>query len=71
MHPRSYVAYIIYVCNTLQNSVIGWHGGDELLNKVVIFVFLAHKKIILVILGELFGPWNVLFELAELINFLR
>ncbi len=25
-------------------SKIGWRGGDKLLNKVIIFVFFAHKK---------------------------
>ncbi len=35
-----YVAYVVYVCDTLQNGAIGWRGGDELLNKVVIFNFL-------------------------------
>ncbi len=28
----------------LQNGAIGWRRGDELLNKVIIFVFFAHKK---------------------------
>ncbi len=37
-------AYAVYVCDTPQNNAIGWHGGDELLNKVIIFVFFAHKK---------------------------
>ncbi len=36
-------AYVIYVCDTLQNGAIGWRGGDELLNKVI-FVFFEHKK---------------------------
>ncbi len=30
--------------DTLQNGAIGWHGGDKLLNKVIIFVFFVHKK---------------------------
>ncbi len=37
-------AYAVYVCDILQNSATGWRGGDELLNKVVIFVFFVHKK---------------------------
>ncbi len=37
-------AYVVYVCNTLQNGTIGWRGGDKLLNKVVILVFIVHKK---------------------------
>ncbi len=36
--------YVVYFRNTLQNVAIGWRGGDELLNKVIIFVFFAHKK---------------------------
>ncbi len=36
--------YVVYVCDTLQNGAIGWCGGDELLNKVVFFVFFVHKK---------------------------
>ncbi len=35
---------IVYTCDTLQNGAIGWRGGDEMLNKVVIFVFFALKK---------------------------
>ncbi len=38
------IAYVVYVCGTLQNGAIGWRGGDELLTKVVNFVFFAHKK---------------------------
>ncbi len=34
---------VVYICDTLQNGVIEWHGGDELLNKVI-FVFFAQKK---------------------------
>ncbi len=37
-------AYVLYVCDTLQNGTIGWRGGDELLNKIFSFVFFAHKK---------------------------
>ncbi len=37
-------ACVVYVCDTLQNGTIGWRRGDKLLNKVVIFVFFAHKK---------------------------
>ncbi len=37
-------AYVVYVCDPLQNGAIGWRGGDELLNKFVIFVFFAHKS---------------------------
>ncbi len=37
-------AYIVYVCDILQNGTIGWRRGDELLNKVIIFVLFAHKK---------------------------
>ncbi len=44
MYPHTYVAYVVYVCDILQNGAIGWRGGDELLNKVVNFVFFAHKK---------------------------
>ncbi len=36
--------YVVYVCDTPHNGAIGWRRGDELLNKVVIFVFFAHKK---------------------------
>ncbi len=39
-------AYFVYVCNTLQNGAIGWRGGEELLNKVVLFVFFVHKSIL-------------------------
>ncbi len=46
MYPLTYVAYIVYVCDTLQNGFIRWHGEDELLNKVVILVFFAHKTIL-------------------------
>ncbi len=28
----------------IQNGAIGWRRGDGLLNKVIIFVFFAHKK---------------------------
>ncbi len=41
MYPRT---YIVYVCDTLQNGAIGWRRGYEWLNKVVIFVFFAHRK---------------------------
>ncbi len=27
-HVWTYIAYIVYVCDTLQNGGIGWHGGD-------------------------------------------
>ncbi len=37
-----WTVYIVYVCDTRQNGTIGWRG-DELLNKVVIFVFSAQK----------------------------
>ncbi len=40
----TYIAYVVYVCDNLQNGAIGRRGGDELLNKVVIFVFFVHKK---------------------------
>ncbi len=33
-------AYVVYVCDTLQNCARC--GGDQLLNKVVIFIFFAH-----------------------------
>ncbi len=33
-----------YVCDTLQNGIIGWSGGYKWLNKVIIFVFYVHKK---------------------------
>ncbi len=39
----TYVANVIYVCDALQNSTIGW-SGDKLLNTGVIFVFFAHKN---------------------------
>ncbi len=45
IHVRCYwhrTAYAVYVCDTPQNNA--WHGGDKLLNKVIIFVFLAYKK---------------------------
>ncbi len=37
-------AYVVYVCDTLRNGATGLREGDELLNKVVIFVVFAHKK---------------------------
>ncbi len=37
-------AYVVYVCDNLQNGAIWWHGGDELLNKVIISVFFVHTK---------------------------
>ncbi len=43
-YPHTYVEYVVYVCDTVQNGTIGWHGGDKLLNKVIILVFFAHKK---------------------------
>ncbi len=37
-------ANAVYICDTQQNGAISWRRGDKLLNKVVIFVFFAHKK---------------------------
>ncbi len=37
-------AYVVYVCDTLQNGAKGWRGGDKLFNKVIIFVFVGQKK---------------------------
>ncbi len=37
-------AYAVCVQQILSKMVLRWCGGDELLNKVVIFVFFAYKK---------------------------
>ncbi len=44
VYPHTYIAYVVYICDTLQNGAIGCHGRDKLLNKVVFFVFFVHKK---------------------------
>ncbi len=46
MYPRTYVAYVVYVSDTLQIGAIDWRGGNELLNKVKVKVL--HTKRILV-----------------------
>ncbi len=43
--------------DTLQNGAIGWHGGDELLNKVIIFVFFAYKKYSCNFVKLRLNPW--------------
>ncbi len=40
-------AYAVYVQWILSKMAPGWHGGDELLNKVIISVFFAYKSIFL------------------------
>ncbi len=46
--PRTYIVYgqiIACACVVILSKMApGWRGGDELLNKVIIFVFFAHKK---------------------------
>ncbi len=37
-------AYAVYVQRIFSKMALRWRRGDELLNKVVIFIFLAYKK---------------------------
>ncbi len=37
-------AYAVYVQQILSKIALHWHGGDGLLNKVVIFIFFAYKN---------------------------
>ncbi len=46
----------VYVCDTLKMAP-GWHGGDKLLNKVVIFVFFANKKYSRSFVKLRLNPW--------------
>ncbi len=43
--------------DTLQNGLIGWRGGDQLLNKVIIFGFFAHKKNLCSFINLRLNPW--------------
>ncbi len=43
--------------DTLQNGPIGWRGGDQLLNKVIIFGFFAHKKYSCSFIKLWLNPW--------------
>ncbi len=36
-------AYVVYVCDSLQNGAISWRRRDELLNIFDVFVFFVHK----------------------------
>ncbi len=41
---RVHTLHTLFTYVILSKMALGWHWGDELLNKVVIFVFFAHKK---------------------------
>ncbi len=41
---RVHTLHTLFTYVILSKMVPGWRGGDELLDKVVIFVFFAHKK---------------------------
>ncbi len=43
--------------NKCRKMVLGWRGGDELLNKVVIFVFFAYKKYSRSFVKLRLNPW--------------
>ncbi len=53
-HRTAYVVYIQWVLSKIEP---GWRGGDELLNKVVIFVFFAHKKYSRSFVKLRLNPW--------------
>ncbi len=50
-------AYAVYVQWILSKMALGWRGGDELSNKVVVFVFFVYKKYYRSFIILWLNPW--------------
>ncbi len=58
MHSdREYVLYAKKTKIILQNGTIGWHWGDELLNKVIVLAFFAYKNYYRSFIKLPLNPW--------------